>query len=154
MLGRREHRECLEAFGAIDATALREIRNVFVAMEPLVASATLDDLIDPRTLAVELSDGVGTADTARFDVRWSVNGCYAFPHTDKLERNFRFDRHPKPDAPTRHFYRSPDTPSHPIEPSCITVSKLPLVTRAVLQRWRDAYEYETLDAVNDGRNPL
>lgn len=145
--------ESLEIFGPIDAGALREIRDLFVEMEPLVETASLDDPLNPQTLSVELSDGVGDASTARLDVRWSLTGNYAVHYTDGRNRNFRFDCHPKPDAPTRHFHPPPDAPSRPVEPSCITVSEVALVTRAVLQRWRYAYDRETLDGINEAENP-
>lgn len=141
-----------ERFGPIDPGALREIRELFVEMEPLVETASLDSQVNPQTLSIDLSDGVGDASIARFDVRWSLTGNYAVHYTDDRERNFRFDRHPKPDAPARHFHPPPDAPSRPVEPSCITVSEAALVTRAVLKRWRHAYERETLDGVNDAGN--
>lgn len=140
-------------FGPIDAGALREIRDLFVEREPMVETASLDDPLNPRTLSVELSDGVGTASTARMDVRWSTTDNYGFHYADGEDRNFRFDRHPKPDAPTRHFHPPPDAPSEPVEASCITVTELPLVARAVLQRWRDAYDRSTFDGINDAANP-
>lgn len=142
-----------EMFGAIDAGALREIRDIFVTMEPLVDAATLGDPLNPKSLSIELSDGVGSATSARFDVRWSVGGCYAFHYTDDEGRDVRFDRHPKPDAPTRHVHSPPDAPSRPVEPSCIAVTELPLVTRAVLKRWREAYEHGTLREINDAQDP-
>lgn len=142
-----------EVFGPIDAGALREMRDLFVDMEPLVETATLDDPFDPQTLLVELSDGVGEASTARFDVRWSLTDNYAVHYTDDRDRNFRFDCHPKPDAPSRHFHPPPDAPSRPVGSSCITVPELPLVTRAVLQRWRYAYSQGTFEGINDAENP-
>lgn len=57
--------EQFEVFGPIDAGALREIRDLFVAQEPLVETTSLDDPLNPQTLSVELSDGVGAASTAR-----------------------------------------------------------------------------------------
>lgn len=142
-----------EGFGPIDAAALRDVRNLCVEREPLVETASLDDQLNPQTLSVALSDGVGNASTARLDVRWSITGHYSFHYTDEGGRNFRFDCHPKPDAPTRHFHPPPNAPSDSIEQSCITVSELPLVTRAVLQRWRDAYERGTFDGINCAENP-
>lgn len=142
-----------EVFGPIDAGALREIRNLFVEMEPLVESGSLDAPLNPQSLSIELSDGVGNASAARFDVRWSLTGNYAVHYTDDRDRNFRFDCHPKPDAPTRHFHPPPDAPSRPVDPSCITVPEVALVTRAVLQRWRYAYTHGTFDGVNDAENP-
>lgn len=140
-------------FGPVDANALRDVRDLFVEYEPLVTDASLDDGLDPQTLAIELSDGVGDASRARFDVRWSVGDNYAFHYTDDRGRDFRFDCHPKPDAPTRHFHPPPDAPNRPVEPSCIGVVELPLVTRAVLKRCRHAYETESLDGVNDATDP-
>ncbi|MGQ4554910.1 hypothetical protein [Halobellus sp. GM3] len=142
-----------EGFGPIDAGALREIRDLFVESEPLVENAELVDPLNPQTLSIEFSDGVGDATTARLDVRWSVSGHYAFHHTDDATQNFRFDRHPKPDAPTHHFHPPPDAPSRPVERSCIEVTELPLVARAVLQRWRDAYDRGTVRRLNDAVDP-
>jgi hypothetical protein len=145
--------EGLEGFGPIDAGALREIRNLFVEREPLVETASLDDPLNPQTLSVELSDGVGDASTARLDVRWSVAGNYSVHYTDDRDRNFRFDCHPKPEAPTRHFHPPPDAPSRPVEPSCIIVTEATLVARAVLHQWRDAYDRGAFDDINDAENP-
>ena len=145
--------EQTEVFGPIDAGALREIRDLIVNQEPLVEAASLDDPLNPQTLSVELSDGVGAASTARIDIRWSLTGNYAAHYTDNQGRNFRFDCHPKPDAPTRHFHPPPDAPSRPVEPSCITVREAPLVTRAILQRWRHAYTNGTFEELNDADNP-
>lgn len=142
-----------EAFGPIDAGALREIRDLFVDQEPLVETATLDDPLNPQTLSVELTDGIGVASAARFDVRWSLSGNYAVHYTDDQGRDFRFDRHPKPDAPTRQFHPAPDAESRPVEPSCITVTEPSLVIRAVLQQWREAYEDGTFDGINEAENP-
>jgi hypothetical protein len=142
-----------EGFGPIDAGALREIRDLFVEVEPLVDEAELDDPLDPQTLSIAFTDGVGDATAGRFDVRWSVTGHYAFHYTDDNGRDFRFDCHPKPDAPTRHFRPPPEAATRPVETSCIEVTELPTVTRAVVERWRDAYEGGTLQRLNDGENP-
>jgi len=145
--------EQAEVFGPIDAGALREIRDLVVKLEPLVEEASLDDPLNPQTLSVDLSDGVGAASTARIDIRWSLGGNYAAHYTDTQGRDFRFDCHPKPDAPTRHFHPPPDAPSRPVESSCITVREAPLVTRAILQRWRYAYTNGTFEGLNDAENP-
>lgn len=142
-----------EAFGAVDAGALREIRALFVEIEPLVDAAAFDDPLNPTSLTLELADGVGEASTARFDVRWSGTDNYAFHYTDSADHDFRFDCHPKPDAPTRHFHPPPAADSRPVEPSCITVTELPLVTRAVAQCWRYAYDGGVFDGINDATNP-
>jgi hypothetical protein len=150
---RSQSNEESEVFGPIDAGALREIRDLFVEQEPLVHTASLDDPLNPQTLSVELSDGIGEASTAQIDIRWSLTGNYAAHYTDDRDRNFRFDCHPKPDAPKRHFHPPPNAPSRPVEPSCITVSTVGLVTRALLQRWRHAYTHDTFEAINDAENP-
>ena len=153
MTDNEERSQPSEVFGPIDAGALREIRDLFIDQEPLVQTATLDDPLNPQTLSVDLSDGVGDAATARIDIRWSLTGNYAAHYTDDLDRNFRFDCHPKPDAPRRHFHPPPAAPSRPVAPSCITVSEIGLVTRAILQRWRYAYANDTFDGLNDAINP-
>jgi len=149
----RQSNEQSEVFGPIDAGALREIRDLFVEQEPLVHTASLNDPLNPQTLSIELSDGVGAASTAQIDVRWSLTGNYAANYSDDRDRHFRFDCHPKPDAPRRHFHPPPDAPSRPVEPSCITVSAVSLVTRAILRRWRYAYTHETFEEINDAENP-
>lgn len=150
---REQSRVGREVFGPIDAGALREIRDLLVELEPLVSAASLDDPLNPTVLAVELSDGIGDASAARIDVRWSTVGNYTFHYTDDRDQNFRFDRHPKPNAPTRHFHSPPDAPTRPVEPSCISVTEVGLVTRAVVKRWRYAYDRGTLEGVNDAENP-
>jgi hypothetical protein len=150
---RSQPAEQSEVFGPIDAGALREIRDLFIEQEPLVQTATLDDPLNPQTLSVDLSDGVGDAATARIDIRWGLTGNYAAHYTDDRDRNFRFDCHPKPDAPRRHFHPPPAAPSRPVVPSCITVSEVGLVTRAILHRWRYAYANDTFDGLNDATNP-
>lgn len=145
--------ETSTGFGPIDAGSLREIRDLFLRMEPLAEGASLDDPLNPQTLSVELSDGVGDASAARLDVRWSLSANYAVHYTDDRDRNFRFDCHPKRDAPRRHFHPPPDAPSRPVEPSCISVSEASLVVRAVIQQWRDAYDRWTVEGVNDAENP-
>jgi len=153
--GRPQHtqpNEQSEVFGPIDAGALREMRDLFVDEEPLVQTASLDDSLNPQTLSIELSDGVGAAAAARIDVRWSLTGNYAAHYTDDRDQNFRFDCHPKPDAPKRHFHPPPDAPSRPVEASCITVAPVALVTRAILQRWRYAYTHEAFEGINDAEN--
>lgn len=142
-----------EVFGPIDAGALRTIWDLFVKLEPLVETATLDDPLNPQTLSIELADGIRAASTARIEIRWSLTGNYAAHYTDDQNRNYRFDCHPKPDAPQRHFHPPPDAPSHSVEPSCITVSEVALVTRAIVQRWRYAYTNDTYEGINDAENP-
>jgi hypothetical protein len=148
-----ESTEWDESFGPIDASALREIRDLFVELEPLVETAALDDPLNPQMLSIQLADGIGQVSTARIDIRWSLTGNYAAHYTDDQDRNFRFDCHSKPDAPLRHFHPPPDAPSRPVEQSCITVSEVSLVTRTIRQRWRYALTNETFEDINDAENP-
>ena len=140
-------------FGPIDAGSLRDIWEVFAQEEPLVEAATLAPPLDPHVLRIELTDGIGPAESARFDVRWSLADNYAFHYTDDEEVDFRFDRHPKPDAPTAHFHIPPDAPSKPVKASCIRVTETTLVARAVLKLWRDAYDRGSFEVLNEAADP-
>lgn len=51
---------------------------MFEKQEPLVTEAGFPDLIDPQELTVTLDEGIGSADDARFDVRWFQPGYYGF----------------------------------------------------------------------------
>ena len=151
--GDEEPTESPGGFGPIDAGALRDIREVFAQEESLVRSAALDVPLDPHVLRIELADGIGSAESARFDVRWSLTDNYAFHYTDDEGVDFRFDRHPKPDAPAAHFHTPPDASSEPVEASCIRITESTLVVRAVLELWRGAYDHGSFDGLNDAENP-
>jgi len=139
--------------GPLDDTALEQIRNEFTALDGLVEDAGFDSLLDPTKLVVHLDDGIGDADWCRFDIRWYQAGYYNFHHTDEHEVNFRFDFHPKPDAPDKHFHEPPDASSKDPSRSCITVTEPKLVTRAVHSLWRRAYETDSLKLLNEAENP-
>ena len=148
-----DHDAASERFGAVDPGALREIRDVFVEMEPLVESTSLDDPLSPSELRVTLAEGIGDAAGARFDVQWSVRNYYSFHYTDDAGVDARFDRHPKPEGSTSHFHVPPDADSDAIERSCITVTEPRLVARAVLKCWRRAHDRGTVDGLNDAASP-
>ena len=139
--------------GPPDDTALDQIREEFRRLDGLVSEAGFDSLLDPTKLVIWLDDGIGDADWCRFDVRWYRMGYYNFHHTDEQEVDFRFDFHPKPDAPDKHFHEPPDAPSENPRQSCITVTEPKLVTRAVHHLWRRAYETASLDLLNQADNP-
>lgn len=139
-------------FGPIYLPALRRIRTLWEELEPLVESASFDDLVDPTELRVMLTDGLGTAETARFDIRWSERGMYSFHYVDTNDLNWRFDRHPNPHAKTAHFHPPPDASTEDAVPSCISVTEVSLVTRAVHAMWRAAYDHD-LDRLNSFSNP-
>lgn len=141
--------------GPLDVEAMEQIRNEFLSLDGLVeASETgFDSLLDPTTLTVAVSDGIGDAERCRFDIRWYRSGYYNVHHVDDRDVNYRFDFHPKPDAPDRHFHPPPDAPSDDVEPSCIEVDEPVLVARAIHRLWRRAYESGSLDALNVADNP-
>lgn len=140
-------------FGAVSLPALRRIRDLWLDLEPLVERANYDDPIDPAELHVHLADGIGDADSARFDVQWSQFDMYAFHYTDSTGLNWRFDRHPNQHSPERHFHPPPDAATADAEASCIAVSEVSLVSRAVHVLWRRAYEVEDTDRLNTASNP-
>lgn len=139
--------------GPLDEAALEQIRTTFANVDGLVADVGFDDLLDPTKLVVHLDDGIGAADWARFDVRWYRRGYYNVHHTDERDVDFRFDYHPKPNAPDRHFHEPPDARSGNPVASCITVREPRLVARAVHLLWRRAYDTNSLTGLNAGDNP-
>ncbi|MBP1923640.1 hypothetical protein J2751_002685 [Halorubrum alkaliphilum] len=137
----------------LDETALEQIRDEFTTLDGLVIEAGFDSLLDPTKLVVRLDDGIGGADSCRFDLRWYQTGYYNFHHTDEQDVNFRFDYHPKPDAPNKHFHAPPEALSERPQRSCITTIEPRLVTRAVHFLWRRAYEESSLTQLNEAENP-
>lgn len=138
-------------FGAPDVAALRRVRDRFHRHEPLVERAVIDSPANPRTVHVELSDGI--EGNGRFDIRWSERGYYGFQYREpEVDLACRFDCHPKPGTPDAHFHPPPDA-SAAVEPSCIEVRLPELVALAVLEAWRYAYEQRTLEAINRIENP-
>ena len=145
--------------GAIDRPALIAIRDVIDTTEPL-ASAQLDDFLNPTTLEVNLDDGLCGAESARIDVQWTTRDDYKFHYTDPRGVNFRWGKHPHGGDYVRvngleHYHPPPDASSDPntVEDSCIKHSRELLVTRAVLKLWRVAYRADSLSPLNAGRNP-
>lgn len=145
--------------GPIDRAALGSIRDAIEREEPLAAPA-LDDVVDPRVLEVRLDDGLCDADSARLDVRWTTRDDYAFHYTDAEGVDLRWDRHPHDGddvaaSGPAHYHPPPSASSDPadVEASCIGHSRPLLVTRAVLQLWRRAYEAGSLAPLNAGRDP-
>jgi len=78
--------------GAIDRPALIAIRDLITDVEPL-ASAQLDDVLNPSVLEIELNDGLLDADAARIDVQWTTQNDYKYHYTDSLDVNLRWGRH-------------------------------------------------------------
>jgi hypothetical protein len=145
--------------GPTDRPALIAIRDVFNAEEPL-ATAQLDDFLDPNTLEVSFDDGLCGAETARLDVQWTTRDDYKFHYTDPERVDLRWGNHPHGGDYARvngfeHYHPPPDASSDPnaVEDSCITQSPELLVTRAVLMLWRVAYHADSLSPLNVGTNP-
>lgn len=144
-----------EAVGPLDADAMEQVRETVVELDGLVdrERTGFDSLVDPTVLTVALEDGVGDAESCRFDVRWYRSGHYSVHHVDEGGVNYRYDRHPKDDAPDAHFHPPPDAPSADAEPSCIEVREPQLVAQAVHALWRRAYEEGSVEGVNVGEDP-
>lgn len=140
-------------FGPIDLPALRRIRNHWLEFEPLVDDTEYDDPVSPTELHVDLTDGIGTAATARFDIQWSELAMYSFHYTDSEGVDWRFDRHPNTHSPTAHFHPPPNASTPDARPSSIAVTEVSLVTRAVHAMWRTAYDHDDLSRLNNASNP-
>lgn len=144
--------------GANDRSALINIRDVFADTEPL-ATAQLDDFVNPGLLEVEFSDGLCEAETARMDVKWTTQDDYKFHYTDS-DLDLRWGKHPHGGdyihvPGLKHYHPPPNASSAPrdVEESCIKVTLEKLVARAVLTLWRVAYEENSPDALNSETNP-
>jgi hypothetical protein len=67
--------------GATDRPALLTIRDTIEEMEPL-ATAELDEYLNPSILTVALDDGLCEADDARFDIQWTTENDYTFHYSN------------------------------------------------------------------------
>ena len=159
MGGRYRQDETHSLRGPIDRAVLVAIRDLVDEQEPL-ATATLDDFLDPRALEIRLTDGLGDADSARMDVQWTTQNDYAVHYTDSAGVDCRWDRHPHGGtycavSGDAHYHPPPDASAEPsdIEDSCIGHTRPLLVARAVLKLWRTAYHTDSMAALNAGRNP-
>lgn len=141
--------------GPLDADAMEQIREQFFELDGLVdrTASGLDSVLDPDLLVIAFDDGIGDADWCRFDVKWYRTGYYNFHHVDGADVCFRFDYHPKPGAPERHYHPAPTAPSSEPEESCISVTEPRHVARAVHKLWRRAYETGALATLNTASNP-
>lgn len=132
--------------GPVDTVVLQQIRNLGVQEEPLVEETSFDNPIDPTELVVELA--IGMAEPGRFEITWWQRGAYRYHYTESDGIDFRFDRHPKDDAPDTHFHPPPD--GGPAARSILqNVTQAQVVTRVVLSQWRAAIVDERgLDVLN------
>jgi len=143
--------------GAIDAGALHDFRTEFERLEPL-ANGSLDDPVSPSELRLRLDDGIGEATSATITVRWSVQSDYNVHYSDDVGRNLRWDSHPhehtEPDSDA-HYHSPPNASSDDgdVGTSCISVTELVLVVRAVHQLWRTGYDTGSVTPLNNATNP-
>lgn len=138
--------------GPVDYDALITIRDTFLDAEPLVSQQALDGRLDPEPeLRITVDAGFGSCPVGRFDIVWTEQNCYHFHYTEETGVEFRFDRHPEPHAPNKHFHEPPDAVSR--VPSCINVELPELVTRAVLKCWRTALSVDDPSRLNSESNP-
>lgn len=139
--------------GAPDVTTMRHLRDFFVREEPLVETAGFDSVLDPQEIRLEYTDGIATAEWCRLDITWYKSGAYRFHYTDETGVNWRFDRHPNPHSPAKHFHEPPNAPAETATRSCIRVEEPGLVARAVAKLWRRAYEQDEFSILNTADNP-
>lgn len=140
--------------GTLDVAAMDEIRSAFTGLDGLIDAAGFENPVDPKLVRVSFADGIGEADSCRLDIRWYRKGYYSVHHTDSIDRNFRWDYHPKVGAPDAHFHPPPDAPSDDPEPSCLGVAEPPVIARAVHKLWRRAYDRGETTALNAARGDL
>jgi len=140
-------------FGPIYLPALQRIRDLRLDLEPFVETTSYDDVVAPTELQISLSDGLGDAESARFDIHWSELGMYSFHYADSEDLNWRLDRHPNIHSPESHFHPPPEAATTAAEPSSIGVTEVSLVTRAVHAMWRAAYEDDDADQLHSASNP-
>ena len=131
---------------------MTDIRDLLLHEEPLVANHAWNDPIEKRALRIEFAAGID-AEWSRLDVTWYTSGAYSFHYVDEHDRHWRFDRHPNPHSPEKHFHEPPDGDAGAAVVSCIAVEEPGLVARAVLKLWRRAVSTGSFAAVNTATNP-
>jgi hypothetical protein len=140
--------------GTLDVVAMDELRSAFRGLDGLIEAAGFQDPADPSVVHVYFQDGIGDATDCRFDIRWYRRGYYSIHHTDSIDRNFRWDFHPKVGGPDKHFHPPPDAPSQAVEPSCLTADQPPVVARVVHNLWRRAYDNGETSQLNSQHGDL
>jgi len=81
------------------------------------------DAVSPRRLELSLDDEQYPSPVveARLDIRWFEGGDYTVQYLETRNDEVwqcRWDRHPKPGAPTAHYHPPPDAASD-VEPSTL-----------------------------------
>lgn len=107
--------------GPLDVPTL-EVLAQRAATHPLVSKWEFrPDTISPRVLEIRL-DGTqypSAVNEIRVDVRWFVGGDYTVHYLEVRKDGTwqcRWDRHPKPEAPRKHYHPPPEA-SSTVEPS-------------------------------------
>ena len=105
-----------DASGPLDVPTL-EVLAGRATTHPLVTDVTFEpDSITLRVLEIHL-DAEQYPDPVtevRLDIRWFEGGNYSIHYVEAGREEpwqCRWDRHPKPDAPTEHFHPPPDAGS-------------------------------------------
>ena len=99
--------------GRLDRTTMQTLGRR-AETHPLVDSWRFEpDRLSPRSLVISLASTAypHTVDGARIEIHWFVTGDYYVHYVeDRGTARFqcRWDRHPKTDAPKRHFHPPPD----------------------------------------------
>lgn len=145
--------------GPSDRPTLLAIRDLFNSEEPL-ATAAVDDILNPDIVTVQYSDGLLAAEWSRIDVQWTTRDDYKYHYTDAADVNVRWGKHPHNGdyvhvPGLEHYHPPPNASSNPsdVEDSCINQRPETLVTRAVIKLWRTAYHAQSLAPLNAGKNP-
>jgi len=134
--------------GPVDVPVLRQLRDLILGEEPLSESVTFDDPVNPTELVVGFSTGYQSS--GRMEITWWESGAYRFHYTETGGIDFRFDRHPKDDAPEAHFHPPPNA-GVAVSSVLAGATHPQVVARAVLSQWRAAIvDAETVELLNEG----
>jgi len=132
--------------GPVDTVVLQQIRDLVAQEEPLVEETSFDNPMSLTELVVELT--IGMAEPGRFEITWWQRDACRYHYTESDGIDFRFDKHPKDNAPDTHFHPPPDG-SPPVRSVLQNVTQAQVVTRVVLKQWRAAIVDEGgLDVLN------
>jgi hypothetical protein len=154
-----ELRETVREFE--DQTGAESPRAAAIADTEVDAAAITERQTARRNLKLgraALDAGIGEATTATITVRWSVRDDYNVHYSDDTGRNLRWGVHPHEytdPAGDGHYHPPPNASSDDddTDASCIRVSELVLVARAVHQLWRTRYDNGSVDPLDDAISP-
>lgn len=112
--------------GPLDVATLEVVGRRAVAHQLVSRWRFRPDAISPRWLELQLDAGQypDAVTAARLEVRWFEHGDYTVHYLETRGDDAwqcRWDRHPKPGAPTAHFHPPPDAAAA-VEPSPLGAS--------------------------------